>query len=235
MPTLSICLRCLIANHTRPNCTKPTVQCQYCGADHHSSLCFHPNAPGSDKRNALSEGAKNLIRRESLQSPAAASTTPQQAPPQMPPGFYSAHMGHLPPPGAYSTMGQHAYGQFPQYPQHHAPQLPPQHMYSPPPNHFPNANATYAEPQVQTQPGVGGYQHVGPHPNGFVTMINPSGHTTMVVEDPAIARLQNTHQSRIRPSSAYGGLPSAMRARCWLPPICHPICTRSPSKLRRGF
>ena len=67
LPALSICLRCLLANHTRPKCNKPKVQCQYCGADHHHSLCFHQTAPGSDKRNNLSEGAKNLLHWERVQ------------------------------------------------------------------------------------------------------------------------------------------------------------------------
>ena len=62
--TLNPCLRCLLTNHTRPQCNKQTVQCQYCGADHHHTICFHASAPGGARRDSLSPGAAALVRRE---------------------------------------------------------------------------------------------------------------------------------------------------------------------------
>ena len=62
--TLNPCLRCLLTNHTRPQCNKQTVQCQYCGADHHPTICFHASAPGGARRDSLSPGAAALVKRE---------------------------------------------------------------------------------------------------------------------------------------------------------------------------
>ena len=62
--TLNPCLRCLLTNHTRPQCNKQPVQCQYCGADHHHTICFHASAPGGARRDSLSSGAAALVKRE---------------------------------------------------------------------------------------------------------------------------------------------------------------------------
>ena len=79
--TLNPCLRCLLTDHARPNCSKPPIQCRYCGADHDPSICFHPSAPGGARRDSLSSGAKSLVRREcgdnASHQPAAHSVQPQ--------------------------------------------------------------------------------------------------------------------------------------------------------------
>ena len=75
--TFSMCLRCLMTDHKRNTCTQPPVQCDYCGQDHHSSICFATGAPGGARRDALQPGAERIIRAE-CQRPQAHAALPAQ-------------------------------------------------------------------------------------------------------------------------------------------------------------
>ena len=57
--TMDLWLGILASSVPRPQCQMPTVQCAHCSADHLSSLC--PKGPGGTQRDALTQGARNLL------------------------------------------------------------------------------------------------------------------------------------------------------------------------------